>query len=65
MWLAKYEAWIPGHPEHALVYVNDEQKHGVGFPRELDAALADRLKELLTGRRFPALPTSAVASADR
>jgi hypothetical protein len=34
LWHAKYESWIPKSPEHALIYMNDEQKHGVGFPKE-------------------------------
>jgi len=33
LWVAKYEAWIPDHPEHALVFLADEEKHGVGFPK--------------------------------
>ena len=32
LWHAKYEAWIPNHPEHALVYMVDEKQHGLGFP---------------------------------
>jgi len=36
LWRAKYAAWIPDHPEHALVYLADEQAHGVGFPSGLD-----------------------------
>jgi len=32
LWVAKYEAWIPNHPEHALVFLADEERHGVGFP---------------------------------
>jgi hypothetical protein len=32
LWLAKYDFWIPSHPEHALVYMADENEHGVGFP---------------------------------
>ena len=32
LWHAKYEAWIPNHPEHALVYMADEKHHGLGFP---------------------------------
>ena len=31
VWLAKYEAWITDHAEHALVFVDDELKHGPGF----------------------------------
>jgi hypothetical protein len=36
LWLAKYEAWLPDRPTHALVYLNDEARHGVGFPKGLD-----------------------------
>jgi hypothetical protein len=37
LWLAKYETWIPDQPEHALIYLDDEQKHGVEFPKRVDA----------------------------
>jgi len=33
LWRAKYNAWIPDHPERALVYLADESKHGTPFPR--------------------------------
>ncbi len=36
MWRAKYEAWIPQHVEHALVYLADEKKHGPGFPKGIE-----------------------------
>ena len=42
LWRAKYKAWIPDHPERALVYLLDEQRHGIGFPSG-GAALVDRL----------------------
>jgi glycogen synthase len=32
LWHAKYKVWIPGYPEHALVYMEDENQHGLGFP---------------------------------
>jgi hypothetical protein len=32
LWRAKYKTWIPGHPEHAVVYLADENAHGLGFP---------------------------------
>jgi hypothetical protein len=35
IWFAKYESWIPDHPERALVFLGDESGHGPGFPREL------------------------------
>jgi hypothetical protein len=36
MWLAKYSAWIPDSPSHALVYLADEEGHGVPFPRGIE-----------------------------
>lgn len=44
LWIAKYEAWIPDHPERALVYLADEKKHGLGFPSGID----DVVNEILT-----------------
>jgi hypothetical protein len=40
LWLAKYESWIPGHPDHALVYLADESEHGLGFPTRIEETLA-------------------------
>ncbi|MFZ5820893.1 MAG: hypothetical protein ACOYYJ_13410 [Chloroflexota bacterium] len=45
LWLAKYKVWIPEHPEHALVYMADEQDHGVGFPTGLQDAVEAVLKQ--------------------
>jgi len=42
LWIAKYETWIPNNPEHALVYLRDEQEHGPGFPIGIDE-LVDRV----------------------
>jgi hypothetical protein len=39
MWNAKYEAWIPERPNHALVYLADESEHGIGFPNEIGIVL--------------------------
>ena len=36
MWLAKYSAWIPDAPSNALVYLNDEEAHGVRFPTGIE-----------------------------
>jgi len=36
LWLAKYESWIPTNDHHALVYLDDESKHGVPFPRGIE-----------------------------
>ena len=43
LWVAKYEAWIPDHPEHALVFLADEEQHGIGFPENGTAILAKLL----------------------
>jgi len=49
LWHAKYQAWIPDNPKHALVYMADEQNHGLGFPEGLDElvsrAVSARLKK--------------------
>jgi hypothetical protein len=44
LWHAKYEAWIPQKPEHALVYLADEQSHGLGFPTGLDEMVEKALE---------------------
>ena len=46
LWHAKYEAWIPEHPQHALVYLADEEHHGVGFPQGLDDTVTKVLQEM-------------------
>lgn len=33
LWQAKYRTWIPDHPDRALVYLADEERHGVAFPK--------------------------------
>lgn len=43
LWHAKYEAWIPESPNHALVYLADEEKHGISFPRGIDEVVAEAL----------------------
>ena len=43
LWLAKYEAWIPDHPDHALVYLADEEEHGRAFPTGIEGTLAEVL----------------------
>lgn len=42
LWNAKYRIWIPDHPEHALVYLADEERHGIGFPKH-GAELVERI----------------------
>lgn len=46
LWLAKYEAWIPTRPDHALVYMADEEDHGLDFPKGIEATLAKVLSRL-------------------
>lgn len=42
IWRAKFAAWIPDNPGHALVYLADESQHGPEFPHQIDG-LVDRL----------------------
>ena len=43
MWIAKYSAWIPETPAHALVYLADEESHGVPFPSGLERTIEQAL----------------------
>lgn len=43
LWHAKYETWIPDTPEHALVYLADEEEHGIGFPTGIDEVVRKAL----------------------
>lgn len=45
LWQAKFKAWIPDHPERALVYLADEERHGVGFPKGGADLVADILHQ--------------------
>ena len=36
LWIAKYEVWIPDEPHDALVYLADEERHGIGFPQGIE-----------------------------
>ena len=53
LWHAKYEAWIPERQDHALVYLDDEKQHGLGFPKGIDKLIAD-----ITGFPEPVSPRS-------
>lgn len=46
LWHAKYQGWIPDHPRHALVYLADEEQHGVGFPHGLDELVDHVLRDM-------------------
>jgi hypothetical protein len=50
MWLAKYAAWIPETPSHALVYLGDEEGHGVPFPKHIENTI-----EVVLGLRMEPL----------
>ena len=45
LWQAKFKTWIPDHPERALVYLGDEERHGVPFPRGGAAIVASLLQK--------------------
>jgi hypothetical protein len=38
--MAKFEYWIPDKPERALVFMADENEHGIGFPLGIDDLVA-------------------------
>ena len=49
LWEAKYQIWIPKHPELALVYLADEERHGIEFPKrgvEIVRAVLDEKKRI-------------------
>lgn len=43
LWEAKFLSWIPDNPKHALVFLADEKKHGIGFPKGIE----DTVDEIL------------------
>ncbi len=53
IWVAKNAAWIPDQPDHALVYLADENKHGLAFPKHGTAILARVLYHPPPRRRRP------------
>jgi hypothetical protein len=38
-----YEIWIPDYEEHALVYLADERRQGIGYPAGLDETVEKNL----------------------
>ena len=46
LWHDKYKVWIPDNPQHALVYLADEEKHGEGFPTGIENIVGDALGAL-------------------
>jgi hypothetical protein len=45
LWRAKYTIWIPNDPAHSLVYMADEERHGVGFPNGIEDDVQELLKK--------------------
>ena|SRR6266542_3910686 len=45
LWIAKYEAWFPNYPEHALNYMADEKEHGLGFPNGIDQLVEEAVNK--------------------
>jgi len=45
LWFAKYKTWMPEHPEHALVYLNDEKNHGLGFPSGIENLVEQEIEK--------------------
>lgn len=45
LWQAKYSVWIPENLTHSLVYLADEEEHGVGFPRGIENDVQELLKK--------------------
>jgi hypothetical protein len=37
LWHAKYAVWLIDRPSHALVYLDDESEHGLGFPHRVES----------------------------
>lgn len=46
LWIAKYEAWISTGLDHALIYMADEHKHGLGFPNEVDKLVDKEIENM-------------------
>lgn len=44
-WLDKYEATIPNDQKYALVYLDDEKKHGTAFPKGIEGILEEVIKQ--------------------
>ena len=44
LWHAKYTVWIPENPAHSLIYLADEERHGVGFPSGIENDVQELLK---------------------
>jgi hypothetical protein len=57
LWEAKYNAWIPENPRHALVYLADEEAHGIGFPKGIDKLIQEVILDL--SKSAPRIPLQA------
>ena len=43
LWVAKYKMWMPDNKSHTLVYLNDEEQHGVGFPKGIEDVIKEAI----------------------
>lgn len=46
LWEAKYRTWIPQHPKHAMVLLDDEKAHGIAFPFDIEKVIKDTVQDL-------------------
>jgi hypothetical protein len=58
LWRAKYEFWIPNKPEHAIVYMTDEEGHGIGFPKGIETLVAQITGGTIEPTKLPASQAS-------
>ncbi len=54
LWKGKYNALIPEENSNAIVYLADEERHGIGFPGGLDELIQKMMTELK--KNAPTLP---------
>jgi hypothetical protein len=65
LWRAKYHFWKPDKPEHAIVYMADEEGHGISFPKGIEALIARITGGTIEPTRLPASQTSWNVEPDR
>ena len=59
LWRAKYEFWM-NKPEHAIVYMDDEKADGIGFPKGIEALVAQ-----ITGGTIEPSPSEQIHYGSR
>lgn len=43
LWQAKFQVWMPDDPSRVFVYLADEEKHGVAFPKNIEGTVSKLL----------------------